>query len=162
MTAGTAGTAGAARRSRATTARTPVQVAAGVVGVVFLVVGIAGFIPGVTTHYGDMSFAGHESGAKLLGIFMVSVLHNLVHVLFGVVGLMLARTVAGAKNFLVVGGAVYLVLWLYGLIVDKTSNANFVPLNSADDWLHFVLAVGMIALGIALGRRAADGRSARA
>jgi hypothetical protein len=47
------------------------------------------------------------------------------------------------------------VLWLYGLVIDKTSDANFVPLNSADDWLHFVLGLGMIGLGVALGRRAA-------
>jgi hypothetical protein len=157
MTAGTAG----ARSSRTTTARTPVQMAAGAVGAVFLVVGIAGFIPGITTHYGDMSFAGHDSGAKLLGIFMVSVLHNVVHLLFGVAGLVMARTAPAAKNFLIVGGVIYLVLWVYGLIVDKASNANFVPLNSADDWLHFVLGVGMIALGVALGRRTADSRTSR-
>jgi Domain of unknown function (DUF4383) len=154
MTASTAGAAGAAR-SRGVTARTPVQMAAGAVGAVFLVVGIAGFIPGVTTHYSDMTFAGHDSGAKLLGIFMVSVLHNIVHLLFGIAGLAMARTAAGAKNFLIVGGAIYLVLWLYGLIIDKTSNANFVPINTADNWLHFVLGVGMIALGVALGRNAA-------
>jgi len=46
------------------------------------------------------------------------------------------------------------VLWLYGLVIDKQSGANFVPLNSADDWLHFGLGVGMIALGYLLGRRA--------
>src|SRR3954451_5973542 len=160
MTAGTAG-AGAFGRSRATTARTPVQMAAGAVGAVFLVVGIAGFIPGITTHYGDMTFAGHDSGAKLLGIFSVSVLHNIVHLLFGVAGLVLARAAATAKNFLIVGGAIYLVLWVYGLIIDKTSSANFVPLNTADDWLHFVLGVGMIALGAALGRGIADARTSR-
>jgi hypothetical protein len=53
-----------------------------------------------------------------------------------------------------VGGVIYLVLWLYGLIIDKTSNANFVPINTADNWLHFVLGLGMIALGVALGRTA--------
>ena len=53
-------------------------------GVVFLLVGILGFIPGITTHYGDMSFAGDDSGAKLIGIFQVSILHNLVHILFGI------------------------------------------------------------------------------
>jgi len=155
VTAYTPGAAGAARHPRSTTDRTTVQKVAGLVGVVFLVVGVAGFIPGITTHYGDMTFAGHDSGAKLLGIFAVSVLHNVVHLLFGIAGLALARTYAGAKNFLIVGGAVYLVLWLYGLIIDKTSNANFVPLNTADNWLHFVLGVGMIALGVALGRSAA-------
>jgi hypothetical protein len=157
MSAGTTGT----RRLGTTTARTPVQMASAAVGAVFLVVGIAGFIPGITAHYGDMTFAGHDSGAKLLGIFMVSVLHNVVHLLFGVAGLVLARTAPAAKNFLIVGGVIYLVLWVYGLIVDKASNANFVPLNTADDWLHFVLGVGMIALGAALGRGIADARTSR-
>ena len=157
MTAGTAGAAGAARHPRATADRTPVQKVSALVGAVFLVVGIAGFIPGITTHYGDMTFAGHDSGAKLLGIFMVSVLHNIVHLLFGVAGLAMAKTWAGAKNFLIVGGVIYLVLWLYGLVIDKTTNANFVPINTADNWLHFVLGVGMIALGVALGRRVAAG-----
>jgi hypothetical protein len=32
------------------------------------------------------------------------------------------------------------------------SSANFVPLNTADNWLHLLLAVGMIALGVLLGR----------
>jgi hypothetical protein len=134
------------------TARTPLQMAAGAVGAVFLLVGIAGFIPGITTHYGDLTFAGHDSGAKLLGIFMVSVLHNAVHLLFGIAGLAMSRTVPGAKNFLIVGGVIYLVLWIYGLVIDKGTNANFVPVNTADNWLHFLLGVGMVALGVALGR----------
>jgi hypothetical protein len=44
------------------------------------------------------------------------------------------------------------MLWIYGLIIDPTSSANFVPLNTADNWLHLLLAVGMIALGVLLGR----------
>jgi hypothetical protein len=83
----------------------------------------------------------------------VSVLHNLVHAAFGVAGLVLSRTPAGARNFLVYGGIVYAVLWLYGLLVDHGSPANFVPVNTADNWLHLLLAVGMIALGVLLGRR---------
>jgi uncharacterized protein DUF4383 len=128
------------------------------VGVVFLLVGIAGFIPGLTSNLGDISFASHHSDATLLGLFQVSILHNVVHLLFGVVGLALGRTTSGAKAFLVVGGAIYLVLWLYGLIVDKDSAANFVPVNSADDWLHFVLGAGMLAAGVVLGRRVNSAR----
>ncbi len=135
------------------TPRTPVQAAAAAVGAVFLLVGVLGFVPGVTTNYGDLMGAGHHSEAELLGIFQVSILHNVVHLLFGVAGLALARTASNAKAFLVGGGAVYLVLWLYGLVIDKDSAANFVPLNTADDWLHFVLGVGMIAVGLLLGRR---------
>jgi len=48
--------------------RTPVQKAALAVGGMFLAVGVLGFVPGITTHYEMLDFAGHESGAKLLGI----------------------------------------------------------------------------------------------
>ncbi|PSL52830.1 uncharacterized protein DUF4383 [Saccharothrix carnea] len=127
----------------------PVRGAAVGVAVVFLVVGVLGFVPGITAHLDRITFAGPESGAHLIGVFHVSVLHNLVHLLFGAVGLVMART-AAARAFLVGGGAVYLLLWLYGLIVDKASAANFVPVNDADDWLHLGLGLGMIGLGLAL------------
>lgn len=135
--------------------RRPVQLAAMVVAAVFLVVGVAGFIPGVTTGYDGMTFAGHESTAMLLGVFQVSILHNIVHLLFGIAGLALGRSVSGAAAFLVWGGVVYAVLWLYGLLIDQGSAGNFVPVNTADNWLHLALAVGMIGLGIALRDRRA-------
>ena len=139
--------------------RSPIQIAATLVGAVFLLVGILGFIPGITTNYGDLQLAGHGSEAKLLGIFEVSVLHNVVHLLFGVLGLAAARTWESARLFLVGGGAVYLALWLYGLVIDEESSVNFVPVNAADTWLHFLLGVGMVGLGVLLGRRPA-GRGA--
>ncbi|QQQ80774.1 DUF4383 domain-containing protein [Saccharothrix sp. 6-C] len=120
------------------------------VAVVFLVVGVLGFVPGITTHLDRITFAGPGSGAHLFGVFHVSVLHNLVHLLFGVAGLAMARTASAARAYLIGGGAVYLVLWLYGLVVDKASTANFVPVDDADDWLHFGLGLGMVALGAAL------------
>ncbi|HST48690.1 MAG TPA: DUF4383 domain-containing protein [Jatrophihabitans sp.] len=135
--------------------RTDIQKAAAAVGAVFLLVGILGFIPGITTNYDDMSFAGHESTAKLIGIFQVSVLHNIVHLLFGVAGLAMARQARTAYLFLVGGGVIYLVLWIYGLIVDQNSDGNFVPVNTADNWLHLILGLGMIALGVLLSRRSA-------
>jgi Domain of unknown function (DUF4383) len=118
-----------------------------VVAATFLLVGVLGFVPGIVTDYDQLSFAGHDSGAMLLGLFQVSILHNLVHVLFGVVGLVLARAGAGTA-FLVGGGAVYLVLWLYGILVHHDSAANFVPINTADNWLHLVLGLAMIGLGL--------------
>jgi hypothetical protein len=126
-----------------------------VVGAVFLLVGILGFIPGITSSYGDMSFAGHGSGAKLLGIFQISILHNIVHLLFGAAGLAMGRRADSARTYLIGGGVIYLMLWIYGLLVGQTSGANFVPLNTADDWLHFVLGLGMIALGVLLTRAGA-------
>lgn len=128
----------------------PVQKAAMAVGVAFLLVGIAGFVPGITTNFDDMTFAGHESDAQLLGVFQVSVLHNLVHLLFGVAGLAAARRAMAARSYLVIGGIVYLALFVYGLLVDHDHDANFVPLDNADNWLHLVLGVGMVAVGAAL------------
>ena len=144
---------------RSAVRRSPVQLAALVVGVVFLVVGILGFVPGITTHYSDMTFAGHDSMAKLLGVFMVSVLHNIVHLLFGIAGIAMSRTASSARGYLIGGGVIYLVLWIYGLVIDQMSSANFVPVNTADNWLHFVLGAGMIALGVVLGRRVAATRA---
>lgn len=132
--------------------RTPVQLAALVVGATFLLVGVLGFVPGVTTDYDSLQLAGHESHAMLLGVFQVSILHNVVHLLFGVAGIAMARSAGAARTFLVGGGVVYLVLWLYGLLVDHDSAANFVPLNTADNWLHLVLGIGMIGLGLVLSR----------
>jgi Domain of unknown function (DUF4383) len=133
-----------------------------VVGAVFLLVGVLGFIPGITTNYGAMTLAGHESGAMLLGVFQVSVLHNIVHLLFGAAGIAMARTDRMARLFLLGGGIVYLLLWIYGLVIDMNTGANFVPFNSADNWLHLILGVGMIGLGLWLGRDAMEKRGSGA
>jgi hypothetical protein len=138
---------------------TPIQELALLFAVGFLVVGIAGFIPGLTTHYGDLSFAGHDSGAKLFGVFQTSVLQNLVHLLFGVVGIVLSRTRRSARAFLVGGGLVYLVIFLYGLITSDSSGANFIPLNGADDELHAALGGSMLVFGLLpdeVGRNATE------
>jgi hypothetical protein len=123
--------------------RTQAQTLAMLVAVTFVLVGVLGFIPGITTHYGDLSFAGGDSGAKLLGIFQVSILHNLVHLLFGVVGWYLAKTWSGARTYLLGGGVIYLALWILGI----ANGADWIPANSADNWLHLVLGVGLLGLG---------------
>jgi hypothetical protein len=137
----------------ASTDNKPLRTAAAAVGAVFVLVGILGFVPGITTGlYDQFELFGHEGDAKLLGLFEVSALHNIVHLLYGVAGLAMAKTAGGAKTFLLGGGAIYLVLWVYGLLIDQTSDANFVPLNDADNWLHLGLGLGMIALGLVLSR----------
>ena len=132
--------------------RSPIQVAALVVGAAFVLVGILGFIPGITTNVGDMKFAGHESPSELLGLFQVSILHNIVHLGIGIIGLVAAATWEGSRLYLVGGGALYLALAIYGWVIDRASDANFVPMNSADNVLHVVLGAAMIILGVVLGR----------
>jgi hypothetical protein len=140
-------------RTRTATGTTDIQKASFVVGAVFLIVGIAGFVPGITTNYDDLTWAGPESDAMLLDVFEVSILHNAVHLAFGVLGLIASRTIDASKLYLLGGGLIYAVLFLYGLVVDRGSDANFVPVNAADDWLHLGLAVGMIGLAALLWPR---------
>ena len=117
------------------------------VSIVFLLVGVLGFIPGITSDApGD--FSGEGSEAELFGIFQVSILLNIVHLLFGLFGLALASTVDGARTFLVGGGVIYLLLWIVGLI----GGLDWLPSNSADNWLHFVLGVVLLGAGLLLGR----------
>lgn len=129
---------------------TAMQRAAQIFGAVFVLVGILGFIPGITTNFDALEMAGPDSEALLLGIFEVSVLHNIVHLGLGVLGLAAARTFDGARFFLIGGGIAYGALAIYGWIIDKDSSADFLPLNTADDWLHAFLAVAMIGAGLAL------------
>ena len=130
--------------------RTTLQTIAMLVGAVFLIVGIAGFIPGITTD-APGEFIGDESEAELLGIFQVSIVHNIVHLLFGIAGLAMARTWDGARTYLIGGGVVYLALWVLGLV----GGAEWIPANTADNWLHFGLGAGMVAAGYLLSRERA-------
>lgn len=130
-----------------------VQGAAFLVALTFLVVGVAGFIPGLTTNYHLLDWFGHHSGAMLFDRFAVSGLHNAVHLAFGVAGLLLARTYVGSRLYLLIGGLAYLGVWLYGLLIDHGSAANVLPVNSADNWLHLGLGGGMLLLALTLSSR---------
>jgi hypothetical protein len=143
-------------RGSATDAERLAKAAATAVGAVFLLVGVLGFIPGVTTDYDTMKFADHHSEAELLGIFQVSILHNIVHLLFGVAGLWAATRPRIVPQVLLGSAAIYGLLTIYGLVVDKESSANFVPVNSADNWLHLVLTLALAGLGLYVKKRLDD------
>ncbi len=121
---------------------------AGLGAAAFLSAGLLGFIPGATTHYGDLRFAGQGSHAHLLGVFQVSVLLNLVHLLLGATGLRAARTLPAARAFVRGGAVASLALWLFGVFAV----GGWVPLDTADNWLHFVLGAGLLGLGSVAGR----------
>jgi len=132
--------------------RTDIQKAAMLFGIVFLVVTVLGFIPGITTDY-DRLTTFDDVGAKIFGIFGVNVLENVVHLLFGVAGLVAAATWAASRTYFVAGGIIYLVVWLYGLLIDLSSSANIIGVNEAGNWLHFALGAVFLIVAFALGRR---------
>jgi hypothetical protein len=124
------------------TARPWPQLLALVFGAVYLVVGIVGFF--VTGFDGFTDNGQHE----MLLWFMINPMHNVVHIVIGVTGLLLARSLAGARTYgwlLAVG---YAAAFVYGLIAVGQS-WDFLNINAADNVLHLLTA--LVGLVIALG-----------
>jgi hypothetical protein len=122
--------------------RTPAQLYALLFGAVLLVVGIVGFAA-------DSSFGtGSDVDGSNLIAFEVNGWHNIVHIASGIAGLLLARTVAGARTFALGFGAVYAVVTLWGFI-DGNTVLWLVPVNTADNFLHLAIAGLGIAAGLA-------------
>jgi hypothetical protein len=139
--------------------RADVQNAGMGVGIVLMLVGILGFIPGVTTQYSELMFLGPASHAMFLGLFQVSMLLNIVQLAIGATGWAMSRTEHGARNFLLGAGALYIVLAVYGLVVPMDSAANFLSLNMMDNWTHLALGAVMIIAGWLFSRNTAAGRT---
>jgi len=118
------------------------EAAARVTGAVLLAVGLLGFVPAITRDWSQLALAGRGSHAKLIGVFQVSALLNLAHVALGAAGLALSRTARSAHGYLVGAGVALLALWLLGVV----EAGRWIPVDGADDWLHFALGVAMLAL----------------
>nr|WP_042186702.1 DUF4383 domain-containing protein [Kibdelosporangium sp. MJ126-NF4]CEL17472.1 hypothetical protein [Kibdelosporangium sp. MJ126-NF4]CTQ91301.1 hypothetical protein [Kibdelosporangium sp. MJ126-NF4] len=130
---------------------TSVQTEAALIGGVLLILGIAGFPSNTTIGYHALEFVGHPSSATPLEAPTMAIPHTVVHIAAGLAGIALARSTRTAKGFLTGGGALYLMLWLYGLIMDEA--AGPLRLTSINSWLYCVLGVVMMSVGWVLGAR---------
>ena len=109
----------------------------------FILVAIVGFIaPGGMA----MQPADPATAAKALGMFPVNLLHNVVHLLFGIWGLAASRSWGGSKSFFTIAGGIYAVLTIVGFL--SPSGFGLVPLGGADLGLHAVLAIAMLGIGL--------------
>ncbi|MBE1876062.1 DUF4383 domain-containing protein [Myceligenerans pegani] len=130
-----------------TRTRAPFQWLALAIGAVYLLVGIAGFF--VT---GFEGFAEHEDGQTLLG-FAINPLHNIVHLLIGLLGVTLWVSPGGARTFgwlLAVG---YGAAFVYGLFAVNDPAINVLNINTADNWLHALSAVAGLVIALWPRRR---------
>jgi hypothetical protein len=118
-----------------------------VFGVVFILIGVLGFIPGVT------------SDGKLLGIFDVSTMHNIIHLLSGVAAFALATSEKGAKTYFQVFGLVYALVTVVGFVQGDTV-LGLIGVNTADNILH--LAIAVVALYAGFGMKAEGSSSSSA
>ena len=118
---------------------TTVQKIAMVFGVVFLLIAIVGFISP-----GGMAMTVDPPG-MLLGMFPINLLHNVVHLLFGIWGLAAARSWSGAKSYAQIGGVIYIVLAVCGVLIP--GGFGLVPLGGSDIWLHALLGIVLAGVG---------------
>ena len=119
---------------------TTLQKLAGVFGVIFILVAILGLISP-----GGLVMAMDPTTGMVLGVFPVNLLHNIVHLLFGIWGLVASRSWIGSRTFFTIGGIIYAILTIVGFL--SPMGFGIVPLGGADIWLHGVLAVAMLAIG---------------
>lgn len=115
-----------------------VQQLAWVFAIVFLAVGVLGFVPGITSD-------GH-----LLGIFEVDTLHNVIHILSGAAALIAAWMSASASRmYFKVFGVVYALVTVVGFVQGSTV-LGLIGVNMADNVLHLVIAVAALAIGFGM------------
>jgi hypothetical protein len=107
------------------------RTAAAVFGVVYVLVGLVGFI--IET--------------PLFGLFPVSMLHNVVHIVLGAILLYGAMSTSAAIMTTRVIGAILLVLGVLGIFVAEPLGAGVLPIGGNDVWLHLGSGVILLAAG---------------
>jgi hypothetical protein len=111
-----------------------------VFGIVFLLVGILGLVSS-----GGMEMGADPAPGMLLGMFGVNLLHNIVHLLFGVWGLVASRSFAGAKMYAQTVGVIYIVLAVLGFV--SPTMFGLIPIGGNDIWLHAVIGIVLAGVG---------------
>ncbi len=105
-------------------------------GIVFLIIGIAGFIPGLTNE------------SQLLGIFRVDGVHNLVHIVSGLAFLAASQTVRYSKLAFQIMAVVYALVTVIGFIVGTDGSVlGLFHVDLADNILHVALTLAFLYFG---------------
>ena len=119
----------------------PVRSFATVFGVVFILAGLSGFIPGLSPEHMHPDLAVTSGSRLALGLFPVNVLHDLVHLGFGAWGLLAARSIGGSLAYGRSVAIIYGILTVLGLVPATSTAFGLVPLYGNDVWLHAGLAI---------------------
>lgn len=119
-----------------------VQRFAQVFGIVYLLVGVLGFVLPLMT--GPMPATWGPFSEYLFGLFAVNWLHSLAHLLIGAVGIAVYRSLSGSRGYALALGAIYALLFLVGILtggVGLGRQGGLLPLNGWDNVLHILTAL---------------------
>jgi len=117
-----------------------------VFGWAFIAVGLAGFAA-----TGGSMEANHTLAPRLFGLFPVNVLHNVVHLVFGLWGVLAARSTGAARSYLLGAGLIYLLLAALGYVAPN--GFGLIPIGGNDIGLHLFLGLGLLLSGLLTGAR---------
>lgn len=119
----------------------PARLYATLVGGALVIAGIIGF-------FYSASFGSPGDVDDVFGILAVNAWHNIVHILTGAVGLLVAGY--AARQYALGLGAIYIVIAIWGFVIGSgDSILGFIPVNTADNFLHVILGVLGIGAGLA-------------
>ncbi len=123
-----------------------------IMGIVFVLVGVLGFVPGINQTEGHDAAAenliiGGPGHGNLLRLFHVNLLHNLVHILFGIMGIVMYRRYDTARLYARIVAVSYGLLVVLGLIPATNTVFGLVPIHGHNVWLHLVIAAAAAYFG---------------
>ncbi len=120
-----------------------------VLGVVFLLAGASGFVPGMLhpVPSGAPPLTVTMGYGLVMGLLPVNVLHNLVHVLFGIFGLVAYGGLFAPRVYTQIVAVAYGLLVILGLLPATNTLFGLIPIYGNDVWLHFVLGVAAAYFG---------------
>jgi hypothetical protein len=111
-------------------------------GIVYLLIGILGFIPGfVAAPVGAPGLAVDAGYGYLFGIFPINVLHNIVHLSVGFWGVLSYRSYSGSRTYSKGLAIFYGLLAIMGLFPILRTTFGLIPIFGHDIWLHALTAI---------------------
>ena len=112
-------------------------------GIIYLLVGVLGFVPGINDHsHADMPPIAIDSFyGRLLGLFPVNLMHNVVHIAVGAWGILSSKSVGAARMFGKGLFILYGLLTIMGLIPGLNTLFGIAPIFGHDVWLHALSAL---------------------
>lgn len=127
-----------------------------VFGIIYLLVGILGLIPGLITPAANPGVTLNVLNGLLFGVFPVNILHTLVHLIIGVWGILAYRTFSASRSFSITAGIIFIVLFVMGLIPVLDVLFGLAPLYGSDIWLHLLSGIVALAVGLMARRTVGD------